>query len=88
MGGDHSNNKMEGMNGEVRDRGKVMRGLKKKDTSIITGYQIYQNYVRPHESLNRQTLADRCGIKVVGRNKWLALINRLSCISRVYRQKC
>jgi hypothetical protein len=26
--------------GEIRDREKVMRGLKKKDTPILTGYQI------------------------------------------------
>jgi len=36
-----NNNKMERFNGEVRDREKVMRGLKRKDTTILTGYQIY-----------------------------------------------
>ncbi|MGC1927539.1 MAG: DDE-type integrase/transposase/recombinase, partial [Candidatus Nitrosopolaris sp.] len=39
--GDHNNNKMERMNGEVRDREKVMRGLKRTDTKILTGYQLY-----------------------------------------------
>jgi hypothetical protein len=29
--GDHNNNKMERMNGEIRDREKTMRGLKKVD---------------------------------------------------------
>ena len=38
--GDHNNNKMERFNGEVRDREKVMRGLKKKDTPILTGHTI------------------------------------------------
>jgi hypothetical protein len=42
--GDHNNNKIERFNGEVRDREKVMRGLKKKDTPILTGYQIFYNY--------------------------------------------
>jgi len=37
---------MERFNGELRDREKVMRGLKKADTPILTGYQIYHNYVR------------------------------------------
>ena len=32
--GDHNNNKMERFNGEVRDREKVMRGLKKADTPM------------------------------------------------------
>jgi hypothetical protein len=65
---------MERMNGEVRDREKVMRGLKKKDTPIITGYRIFHNYIREHEGLNGRTPAELCGIKVQGRNKWLTLI--------------
>jgi len=43
------NNKMERMNGEVRDREKVMLGLKKKDTPILKGYQIFHNYIREHK---------------------------------------
>jgi transposase-like protein len=43
--GDMNNNKMERMNGEVRDREKVMRGLKKVDTPILKGYQIFHNYM-------------------------------------------
>jgi hypothetical protein len=65
---------MEQLNREMRDREKVMRGLKKPDTSILTGYQIYHNYVRPHEALNGQTPADACGIEVKGKNKWLTII--------------
>jgi transposase-like protein len=68
------NNKMERMNGEVRDREKVMRGLKKSDTPILKGYQLFHNFVRPHEALGGDTPADRCGIKVEGSNKWLTLI--------------
>jgi putative transposase len=49
--GDRNNNKMERMNGEVRDREKVMRGLKRQDTPIIEGYKIFHNYVRPHETI-------------------------------------
>ena len=45
--GDHNNNKMERLNGETRDREKVMRGLKVKETPILKGYQIYHNFVRP-----------------------------------------
>ena len=30
-----NNNKMERINGEIRDREKTMRGLKKKDTEIL-----------------------------------------------------
>jgi len=39
--GDHNNNKMERMNGEVRDREKTMRGLKRADTPILQGYSYF-----------------------------------------------
>jgi len=68
------NNKMERMNGEIRDREKVMRGLKRTDTPILKGCQIYHNFIRPHEALNGDTPADRAGIRVKGENKWITLI--------------
>ena len=76
--GDHNNNKMERMNGEVRDREKVMRGLKKDDTAILSGYQLFHNYIRPHEGLNGKTPAEACGITIEGKNKWLTLIQNAS----------
>jgi transposase-like protein len=76
--GDRNNNKMERLNGEIRDREKTMRGLKKNDTSILTGYQIFHNYIRSHEGLDGRTPAEACGIKVEGKNKWLTLIQNAS----------
>jgi len=76
--GDKNNNKMERFNGEVRDREKVMRGLKKKDTPILMGYQIFYNYIRAHEGLEGKTPSEACGIKVEGKNKWLTLIQNAS----------
>jgi len=76
--GKHNNNKMERLNGEIRDREKVMRGLKKPDTPILAGCQIYHNYVRPHEALEGKTPAEACGIKVEGKDKWLTLIQNAS----------
>jgi putative transposase len=78
ISGDRNNNKMERFNGEIRDREKVMRGLKKKDTPILTGYQIYHNYLRPHEGLNNMTPAEKCGIKIDGGNRWKTLIENAS----------
>jgi transposase-like protein len=74
IAGDFNNNKMERMNGEIRDREKVMRGLKKMDTPIVEGYRIYHNYVRPHMGLEGKTPADLAGIKIAGTNKWITLI--------------
>jgi transposase-like protein len=78
FGGQIHNNKMERFNGEVRDREKVMRSLKRKDTPILTGYQIFHNYVRPHMALEGKTPADLCGIQVEGEDKWLTLIQNAS----------
>jgi transposase-like protein len=49
--GDFNNNKMERMNGEIRDRERVMRTLEKSDTPILSGMQIFHNYIRPHQAL-------------------------------------
>ncbi len=72
--GDHNNNKMERLNGEVRDREKVMRGLKIAGTSVLPAYQIYHNFVRPHEGIGNVTPAEKCGIKIDGKNKWVTII--------------
>ena len=76
--GDRNNNKMERLNGEIRDREKTMRGLKTKDTAILTGYQLFHNYIRGHEGLNGKTPAEACGITVKGENKWKTLIENAS----------
>jgi transposase-like protein len=76
--GDHNNNKMERLNGEVRDREKVMRGLKKVDTTVLPGYQIYHNFVRPHEGISNMTPAEKCGVRIEGENKWKTVIENAS----------
>lgn len=76
--GDMNNNKMERLNGEFRDREKVARGLKKDDSPLIDGYQIYHNYVRPHMGLDGKTPSEACGITVNGKNKWITLIQNAS----------
>jgi transposase-like protein len=78
LDGVRHNNKMERMNGEIRDRERVMRTLEKADTPIQTGMQIYHNYVRPHEALKGKTPSEVAGIKVEGENKWLTLIQNAS----------
>jgi transposase-like protein len=72
--GDHNNNRMERLNGELRDREKVMRSLKTVDSPILKGMQIFHNYFRPHMALDGKTPAEACGIKVEGENPWITLI--------------
>mgnify|MGYP007024037801 CR=1 FL=1 len=74
----HEQQKMERLNGEIRDCEKVMRGLKKIDAPIIEGYQIFHNYVKPHMALDGKTPADKDGIKIQGENKWIMLIQNAS----------
>ena len=74
--GDHNNNKMERLNGEIRDREKTMRGIKKMDTAILTGYQLYHNYFREHQGLVGKTPAELAGIKIEGHNKWMTVIQQ------------
>jgi hypothetical protein len=69
---------MERMNGELRDREKVVRGVKKEESPLLTGLQIYHNYVRPHMGLNGKTPAEVAGITVEGNDKWFTLIQNAS----------
>jgi transposase-like protein len=78
LGGKVHNNKMERMNGEIRDRERVMRTLEKADTPVLKGMQIYHNYVRPHMALKGRTPAEAAGIEVKGKDKWLTLIQNAS----------
>jgi hypothetical protein len=55
-----------------------MHGLKKTDTPVLKGYQIYHNYMRPHEGLHGKTPAEACGINIEGQNKWITLIENAS----------
>jgi putative transposase len=77
--GDHNNNKMERMNGEIRDREKTMRSLRNVDTPILKGLQIYHNYIRNHQGLQEnKTPAEKAGIQIEGQSKWLTIIQNAS----------
>ena len=78
MAGDKNNNRMERLNGEIRDREKVMRSLKKSDSPILEGYKLFHNYVRPHMALNGLTPAEKAGIQIKGKDKWLTIIQNAS----------
>ena len=52
--------------------------LKKKDSLLLNGYQMYHNYIRPHMGLDGKTPAEKCGMKIEGDNKWKTLIQNAS----------
>jgi len=75
---------MEGINDGICDREKVMRTLERADTAILTGMQLYQNYVRPHEALKGRTPAGVARIKIERENKWLTLIQNASRVTKTH----
>jgi hypothetical protein len=66
LAGERNNSGMERFNGELRQREKVMRTLKRPDNPILAGYQIYHDYIRPHGALNGKTPSQAAGIETKG----------------------
>ena len=69
------NSVVERLNGTMRDREKVMRGMNTKDSAqkIIEAMRIHYNFIREHSRLGK-TPAEASGITIEGYNKWLTLI--------------
>ncbi len=76
--GDKNNNKMERINGTIRDREKVFRGLKRIDTSVIDGLRVYYNFTKKHGALKGKTPSEEALIIVDGKNKWKTIIANAS----------
>jgi hypothetical protein len=83
---DSLSNKEGRINREIRDREKVMRGIKKIDSPILTGCQLFHNYIRNHEALEGKPPAEVSGIKIEGNNKWITLIQNAQ-VSKVNTNK-
>jgi transposase-like protein len=68
-------NLIERFQGSLKDRTKVLRGLKKPETArkFIEGWLIHYNYFRPHISLKGKTPAQKAGIKLSA-NDWLDVV--------------
>jgi hypothetical protein len=65
---------MQRLNGTLRERVKVQRGWKGMTSEIAEGQRIHCNFVKPHQALGGQTPAERAGLVVEGKNKWLSLM--------------
>jgi len=71
-----NNNHVERLHGTIRQREKVMRGLKVDTTPIVEGHRLFYNYIKPHEALDGRTPSEEAGIIVEGDNKWLTLMKK------------
>jgi transposase-like protein len=74
---ENNNNLIERFHGTLKERTKVMRALKNKDTlqKFTDGWLVHYNYFRPHMSLNDRTPAQEAGIQFPYRN-WKELIEK------------
>jgi putative transposase len=61
---------IERFHGSLKDRTKVMRGLKKASTAslLMEGWLVHYNFFRPHETLGDRTPAQKAGIKFPFKN--------------------
>jgi putative transposase len=71
----NNNNLIERFHGTLKERTKVMRALKNKDTlkKFADGWLVYYNFFRPHMSLDDKTPAQAAGINFPFHN-WKELI--------------
>lgn len=74
-----TNNRIERLNGTLRERSKVQRGWKTVKTPLAEGMRIQYNFVKPHMALKGQTPAQQAGIKNKKADKWLELLE--SCMN-------
>jgi len=79
---ENNTNLIERFHGTLKDRTKIMRGLKDiKSARLITaGWLLHYNYLRPHEALNGKTPAEVAGIKYPYHN-WEGIVARREVIT-------
>jgi putative transposase len=78
------NANVERLNGTVRDREIVMRGMDKQKTAqdLVDAMRIHYNFIRPHMALENKTPAEEAGIKLdLGQNKVETLM-RLAAVNK------
>ncbi|MGH9925965.1 MAG: IS6 family transposase, partial [Nitrososphaera sp.] len=71
-----NNNRIERLNGTLRERVKVQRGWKSKKSQIGEGQRIHYNFVKPHMALEGKTPAEASGVEMDSQNKWLTLLRK------------
>jgi transposase-like protein len=79
---ENSTNLIERFHGTLKDRTKIMRGLKDiKSARLITeGWLLHYNYIRPHEALKGKTPAEVAGIKYPYHN-WEGVVAKREAIT-------
>lgn len=75
-----SSNKIERWHGTLKDRLKVMRGLKDIETAklVLSGFVFHYNYLRPHKALDK-TPAEAANLKFPYRN-WQDIVTKKQAV--------
>lgn len=69
-----NNNRIERLNGTLREWVEVTRGWKTMKTPLAEGQRIHYNFVKPHTSLEGMTPAQRAGLAIP--NNWMVLLKQ------------
>lgn len=79
---ENNTNLIERFHGTLKDRTKIMRGLKDIDSArlITAGWLLHYNYLRPHEALKGKTPAEMAGVKYPYRN-WQEIVAKREVIT-------
>jgi putative transposase len=82
-----NNNHVERLHGTIRQREKVMRGIKVDETPIVEGHRLYYNFIKPHEALDGRTPGEEAGITIEGKDKWLTLMHKAIQFNKTVNKK-
>lgn len=67
-----NNNRVERLNGTLRERVKVQWGWKTDKSAITEGQRIYYNIIKPYQALDSKTPSEK--VRINGNNKWIKLL--------------
>jgi hypothetical protein len=79
------NPKVERLNGTVRDRETVMRGLDNAEAAqeLVDAMRIHYNFIRPHQAIGGQTPAEAAGINLnLGENRVESLMRQAAVYAK------
>lgn len=78
---DLNTNLIERFHGTIKDRTKIVRGFKTRETAnlILQGFVVHYNFFRPHMTLRGKTPAEVAGIATSCKS-WLDVVNGVRCV--------